>query len=133
MEINGEELSSEVHTVTHETVIQKIRSVYDPDTEKITNEVSRGTCVTCGKPLFDENAVLCCFEDLVCASCAIFFKGSSICRNHVEIHLGSKAEAYVLISIAFGLNKKETRKITGLSEDTVIAARNMLVSRGYIK
>lgn len=133
MEIKGDELASEIYTVTPESILQKTRSIYDPETERITNEVARGLCSTCGSPVDEKNVVQCYFGDLVCNRCAIRYCGRSICRNHVEVNLGSKSEAIVMISIIFGLNKKEIKDISGISEKTIDITKNILLNRGYIK
>lgn len=131
---SSDELASEVQTVTTDSVLQRTRSIYDSVTEKITNEVARGLCSTCGRPLEGNNFVMCYYDDLVCNKRCVFpYNGRSICRKHVEIHVASKSEAMVLLSMAFGLNKNEIKQISGLSENSIAVAKNMLVNRGYIK
>lgn len=131
--VTGDELSSEIYTLTSENFIQKITSVYDHETDKITNEIAKGLCASCGKILLESNVVKCLYDDLVCNACTIFYNGRSICRRHVEVFLGAKTETMVLISIGLGLDKSFTRKITGLSENTVVAAKNNLLNRKHIK
>jgi hypothetical protein len=129
----GDELASEIQTVTTDNVLQRTRSIYDSVTENITNEVARGLCSICGRPLAENNVVLCHYGDLVCNACMIFYNGRSICRKHTEFYLGSKPEAIVLISIAFGLNKNDIKQISKLSENSIVIAKNMLANRGYVK
>lgn len=135
-----EELASEVYTVTTENILQRTRSIYDSVTEKITNEIERGLCSTCGKPLDEKNFAMCYYGDLVCNNinkdnnnCIFRYNGRSICRKHVEIYVASKSEAMVLLSMAFGLNKNEIKQISGLSDNSIAVAKNMLVNRGYVK
>lgn len=130
----SEEFSSEIYTVTTESVLQKISTTYDLNAEKITNEISKGLCSVCGKPLSENNVAQCyCGSDLLCNVCTIDFNGRSICRNHFEIYAGSKEEATVLVMIALGLNKDNAKKVSGLSEKTLEAIKNMLANRHYIK
>lgn len=128
-----EELASEDYTVTTDSVIQRTSARYDPNSENVVNETAMGVC-SCGNPIDAKNFAMCYYGDLVCSACKrTLYNGRCICRPHIEYYLGSKEEAIVLISIGFGLNREQTRKISGLSEKSIISAKNMLVRRSYIK
>lgn len=131
-ESERDELASEVHTVTDESVLQRTRSVYDSATEKITNEIARGLCTTCGRPL-ENNFVMCYYRDLVCSSCVSRYNGRSICRRHVEYYIGTKTESVVLVSIIFGLDIKQIKNLSGLSPMSIRIAKNILRNRGHIE
>ena len=128
-----EELASEDYTVTTESVLQKTRTTYDPNTDKIVNEIAKGVC-SCGKPIDANNFAMCLYGDLVCDTCKrIKYNGRCICRQHTEYYLGSKEETIVLVSIIAGLSMKEIKNASGLSEETIRKARSMLVNREYVK
>jgi hypothetical protein len=129
-----EEISQEVHTLTPSSVISRISTRYDNLTGSITNEFSVGVCSVCGKPLdCDPTTVQCYYGDLSCGRCKVTHNGRSICRMHVENHLGTKEEAMALISIGFGLTRDETKKITGLSDNSLTLVKRKLLDRTYIE
>lgn len=132
MAANENELASEILTVTTENILKKTRSVYDPISEQITSEVSNGLCSCCGKTLDEKNVVRCCFGDLVCGNCVIRYKGHSLCRNHVEVNVGTKNEAFVLLCICLRLDRNKTKKATGLSDANLDEAVQSLAERGHI-
>lgn len=133
-ESERDELASEIYTVTNENVLQRTRSVYDSETEKITNEIAKGLCATCGRPLVENNFVMCYYGDLACNNgCASRYNGRSICRKHVEYYICTKTEAVVLVSIMFGLDIKQIKDLSGLSTLSIRIAKNNLRNRGYIE
>lgn len=134
-ESERDELASEIHTVTDENVLQRTRSVYDSVTEKITNEIAKGVCSICGKPLVENNFVMCYHKDLACNNnvCAVSYNGRSICRKHVEYWIGVKTEVVVLVSIMFGLDIAQIKNLSGLSTMSIRIAKNKLLARGHIE
>lgn len=129
-----EETSSEVQTLTSDPVIKRTSMRYDAAKDIITNEFATGVCSVCGIPLeANLGVVQCYYGNLSCGKCRIIHNGRSICRTHVEIHLGTKEETTVLVSIGFGLKRNETKKITGLSEVSILSIIDMLTARGYIR
>lgn len=133
-ESERDELASEIHTVTDESVLQRTRSVYDSVSQKITNEILKGLCATCGRPLVENSFFMCYYGDLACNNgCASRYNGRSICRRHVEYYIGTKTEAVVLVSIIFGLDIVQTKKISGLSLLNIRIAKNILRNKGYIE
>lgn len=130
-----EEIANEVHTVATNNALREIRGFYDPIAKTITNEVTLGLCSTCGKPLTEGNVAKCYLGCIICNSekCMNIYEGRAICRTHVEVNIGTKEEAVVLIAIGYRKKKHEVKKLSELSERTVERAKEMLVSRGYIE
>lgn len=132
MAVNEDELASEIHTVTTDGVLKKTRSLFDPESEKITNEISNGICSGCGKTLNEGNVVRCCYGDLACEVCVVRYHGHSVCRNDIEAHVGSKNEAAALLCIFLKLDRNKTKKTSGLSESSLRQTVQSLEQRRYV-
>lgn len=132
MAINDDELASEIHTVTTDGILRRTRSLFDPESEKIISEISNGLCSGCGKTLNEGNVVRCCFGDLACSDCVVRHHGHSVCRNDVELNVGTKSEALALLCIFLKLTRDTTKRIARLSETSLRQAVQSLEQRGYI-
>lgn len=129
----GEEMASERYTVTSENLLKSVRTRYNLSSGGMENEFATGVCSCCGRPFENERSfVQCYFGDLVCMNCKNDYHSRSICRRHVESLIGSKEEAMILISIAFGIKRDVARRLTGLSSDEISDVKSKLITREYI-
>lgn len=127
-----EEFAREIHTFTTENLEETV-SVYDPETKTIRNEIKTGICSVCLKNTEKNNFAECFYGDQICAKCALFYNGRSICRKHVELHIGDKTEAIVLAGISAGLSKETVRKLGAFSVEQIGYSKLRILKKGYIR
>lgn len=130
-EIGEEEFSRETYGFTDEQ-LKETKSLYDPRTETIHNEVRVGICSVCRLTLYEKDAAQCYYGDQIHARCALFYNGRGICRMHVESHIGGKMDAIILAAISAGLDPMQLKKLSGLSTTMIKDAKSRVLRRNYI-
>lgn len=126
-----EEFSRETFSFT-EDQLKETRSLYDPRTETIRNEIRVGICSVCRLTLYEKDAAQCYYGDQIHARCALFYNGRGVCRMHVESHIGGKIDAIVLAAISADLNPMQLKKLSGLPTKIIEDAKFRNLDRNYI-